>query len=383
MAWMDKKISVILPCLNEERALAACLDELRAVLPASSAFEVIVVDNGSSDGSAVVLARYREGFPQLKVVEERRRGYGFAYLRGLEEVSGEYIFMTDADGTYDLSALPDFMSALEKGADLVVGNRFAGRMSRQAMPWSHRYIGNPFLSWFARLLSKIKVKDVHCGARALRADCLPRLSLRTGGMEFASEMLIKAARAGLVVGEVPVSYRCRIGESKLKTVPDGWRHLRFMLLYSPAALFFLPGSLLFGLGALLLVFFLVANPVVFGRSFDVHPLFVFSLMIFLGYQLIIFGGFAKVYALNHFQEGSPALEKLFRWITIERAGLAGILLILIGAALYILIFASWANNGFGALNLIKESIVGLTLMMLGAQTFFSAFMFSILGIKEK
>jgi len=383
MAWMDKKISVILPCLNEEQALVVCLDEIRAVLPTSLSFEIIVVDNGSSDGSAGVLARYREEFPQLKILEEKRRGYGFAYLRGLEEASGSYIFMTDADGTYDPSALPDFMAALEDGADLVVGNRFAGRMPRQAMPWSHRYLGNPFLSWFARLLFKIRVKDVHCGARALRAECLSKLSLRTGGMEFASEMLIKAARAGLKVAEVTVSYRCRIGESKLKTVPDGWRHLRFMLLYSPAALFFLPGSLLFGLGAFLLAFFLAADPVIFGRSFDVHPLFAFSLMVFLGYQLIIFGGFAKVYALNHFQEESPALEKLFRWITVERAGLAGILLILVGAALYILIFASWANNGFGALNLIKESIVGLTLMMLGAQTFFSAFMFSILGIKEK
>lgn len=383
MSWTDKKISVILPCLNEEQSLAICLDELRAVLPAALVFEVIVVDNGSSDGSVAVLARYQEKFPELKVLEEKRRGYGFAYLRGLEEASGSYIFMVDADGTYDLSALPAFIAALEDGADLVVGNRFAGVIPRQAMPWSHRYLGNPFLSGLARLLFKIKVRDVHCGARALRADSLDKLSLRTGGMEFASEMLIKAARVHLKVSEVPVGYRCRIGESKLKTVPDGWRHLRFMLLYSPAALFFLPGSLLLGFGSFLLAFFLIADPIMFGRHFDVHPLFLFSLMIFLGYQLIIFGGFARVYAVNHFQEESPALERIFRLITVERAGLAGIIIILIGAVLYILIFASWVNNGFGALNLIKESIVGLTLMMLGAQTFFSAFMFSILGIKEK
>jgi len=380
----ENKISIILPCLNEERAISGCLNEIKKMIIDNHLnAEVITVNNASTDKTEEILLEYQKTFPQLVVVNEERRGYGFAYLKGLKTATGEYICMADSDGTYSFSQIPDFIKKLQDGSDLVVGNRFSGLMASDSMTWSHRYIGNPILSSLVRLLFKVKIKDIHCGIRAISAEGLEKITLYTGGMEFASEMIIKAAKAGLKISEIPTSYKARIGESKLNTMLDGWRHLRFILLYSPLALFFLPGLLIFLSGMVLMTLFYFYELTLFGIQFYVHPLFLFSLMILFGYQLIIFGGFSKVYAINHFGDRSNLIEKLFKYITIEKTGLIGIIITAIGAILYIAIFSHWIKSGFNGLDQIKESIIGLTLIMLGAQTFFSSFMFSILGIKEK
>ena len=342
-----------------------------------------MVDNGSIDNSREIVASYQNRFKDLRLVEEEKRGYGFAYLRGLKESKGDYIFMADADGTYSFNQIPDFITKLVQGADLVVGNRFSGKMISQSMTWSHKYIGNPFLSFLVRLFFKVKIKDIHCGVRAISRNALQKITLYTGGMEFASEMIIKAAKNDLKIEEISVEYQKRLGESKLNTIVDGWRHLRFILLYSPLALFFLPGLILFLSGLICMVIFYFYDLSIFGIRFYVHPFFLFSLLILLGYQLIIFGGFSKVYAINHFGDKSRLVEKLFKYITIEKTGLIGLVLTAIGAFLYISIFIKWVSSDFSELNQIKESVIGLTLIMFGAQTFFSAFMFSILGIKEK
>ena len=251
------------------------------------------------------------------------------------------------------------------------------------MPWLHRYLGNPFLSFLTRELFKIKIKDIHCGARAISRAALEKITLHTTGMEFASEMIIKAAKAGLKITEVPIVYQPRIGESKLKSFPDGWRHLRFMLLYSPNFLFLVPGAILFSLGAVLMAYFYFFSPKFIGVQLYVHPMFLFAVLIMVGYQIMFFAFFSRIYAVTYLGDKDRSIEYFFQKITLEKAGIFGLLLFLGGAALYLYIFSKWLHSGFGSLDEIKNSIVALTLVVLGIQTFFSAFMFSVLGIKER
>ena len=380
---LEPEISIILPCLNEETGIIFCLAEIKKTIRDNSlSAEVIVVDNNSHDNSVKLIEEYQVNFPELKLIQETKEGYGFAYLAGLKNSLGKYIFMADSDGTYRFTDLPLFINKLKQGSDLVVGNRFSKKISRKTMPWINHYIGNPFLSFLVRLFFKVKINDIHCGERAISRDALKKIHLYTGGMEFASEMIIKAAKKNLIISEIPIDYRERIGESKLRSLNDGWRHLRFILLYSPLFLFFLPGVLLFLLGIILMAIFYFSSPSIFGIQFYIHPMFFFLVMIILGYQLIIFSGFSKIYAITHLGDSNHLIESLFRHITIEKTGLLGILLAIIGAVIYISIFITWITTDFGAISGIKESIIGLTLLVLGIQTFFSAFMFSILGIKN-
>lgn len=408
-------VSLILPCLNEEKAIIFCLEEINNMLTRCPwPVEVLIVDNGSTDDSVALALNYKnsnaahpalsdltpdnltpadsppdnltpDNLPvlNLKLLKEERAGYGFALLKGLQNASGDYLFLADADGTYDFSAVPLFIAELQTGADLVIGNRFAGTIAKNAMPSLHRYFGNPFLSFLVRRFFKVKIKDIHCGARALTRAALEKLNLKTGGMEFASEMIIKAAKQKLTIKEIPVNYRCRLGESKLHSWADGWRHLRFILLYSPLILFFLPGGILFGAGAILMTALYFRGLHIGGVPLYAYPMFLFSVMIILGYQLMIFGGFSKVYAVTHLGDSDRLVEKLFRHITIEKTGLAGLLIAVAGAIIYLTIFLNWLNSGFSSLSEIKNSLVAVTLLILGMQTFFSAFMFSMLGIKEK
>ena len=381
---MNPRLSFILPCQNEEQALPACLDEIReAIRMYDLQAEVIVVDNASSDRSAAIVKERQAAFPQLILAAEERPGYGLAYLKGFSLARGDYLFLADADHSYNFQEVDRFLARLDAGADLVIGNRFAHKLAKQTMPWSHKYLGNPFLSFLVKKLFKIKVNDIHCGARALKRSVLDQLSLRTGGMEFASEMIIKAGRARLRLDEVPISYRPRLGKSKLNSWRDGWRHLRFILIYSPLFLFLWPGLFLFGSGALLTAWFYFFTPVFFGLQLYVHPLFFSVILMILGYQLIFFGAFAKIYAVNHLGDRDDVLEKMFRHLTIEKAGSFGLLLALSGTLIYLAILIRWIASGFGSLDEIKNSIIALALSVLGVQTFFSAFMLSILGIKEK
>ncbi len=395
------ELSIVVPCLNEELAIQACIDQIQKTLRRYSMHaEVIFINNGSTDRSEDILQANAASFKELRVLHEPNVGYGSAYLAGLKEARGEYIFMADCDGTYDFRDIPRFLEKLKgsklagdghtasvtaghAGADLVVGNRFAKRPQKGAMPWLHQYIGNPLLSSLVKLFFKVRIHDIHCGARAIRRSAFEQITLYTRGMEFASEMIIKCAKQGMRIEEIPITYGMRMGASKLNSFSDGWRHLRFILLYSPLVLFLLPGALLFLLGAASMAVLYFGSPHVFGLQLYVHPMFLSSLLMIVGYMLILFAGFARTYAITHLGDKDSFIEPLYRKITIEKAGLAGIALSLIGGSIYIFIFAKWIRSGFGSLNEIKNGVVALTLITLGIQTFFSAFMFSILGIKEK
>lgn len=379
----ETEISIVLPCLNEEKAIGMCLDSInKVVIENKMDAEIIVVDNGSTDRSREIVREKQAKSKAIRLIEEKQRGYGSAYLRGFKEAKGKYLFMADSDGSYDFSEIPNFIKELRNGYEFVIGNRFKGEIEKGAMPWSHRYIGNPILSGILRLFFKTNVRDAHCGMRAITKSALEKLNLRTIGMEFASEMVIKAGKKGLKTKEIPINYKKRTGNSKLNSFPDGWRHLRFMLLYSPLFLFFIPGLILFLLGLIsgLLLYF--GRLEFLGTPLYYHPMFLSAALVIVGYQLIIFALFAKTYAATHLGEKNN-LQKLYKHITIEKAGIIGILLALIGAIIYIYIFVGWVKSGFSGLEQVKNSVAALTLIVVGIQTIFSSFMLSILCIKEQ
>lgn len=382
------ELSIIIPCLNEEDGIAYCIDQISSLISATGIdAEAVIVDNASTDRTAQTVQDKiddpRNPRPWLRLVSEPVRGYGSAYLRGLESANGSYFFMADADGTYDFRDIPRFMAKLKEGSDMVVGNRFMMKMKKESMPWLHRYVGNPVLSSIVRLLFKIRIHDIHCGARAMSREAFKKISLYTSGMEFASEMIIKAGKARLKIAEIPIEYSPRIGTSKLRSFGDGWRHLRFILLYSPLVLFMLPGIALFAIGAIGMAALYFSHVTVRSIELFVHPMFLGAVILMLGYQLVLFGGFAKTYAVTHLGEEDDFIKSLFRYVTIEKAGFIGIALSALSGIIYMYIFVKWLRSGFGSLDEIKNSIVALTFAVLGIQTFFSAFMLSIIGIKEK
>lgn len=381
----NEEVSVIIPCLNEEMAIGLCLSEIINVINNKNInAEIIVVDNNSDDRTASIVLEYQKKYPIIKLVNEKIRGYGSAYLAGFKIAKGKYFFMADADNTYDFNDIPVFIDKLRNEKyDLIVGNRFSGRMEKKSMPLLHRYFGNPFLSYLVKLFFNVKINDIHSGARAISKEALGKIVLYTSGMEFASEMIIKAAKANLKITEIPISYNSRIGKSKLRSFSDGWRHLRFILVYSPNFLFLIPGLFLFISGLFLMAYFYFSSPVFSGIQLYIHPMFIFAVMIMIGYQIIFFAGFSRVYAVNHLGDSDKTIEFLYNKITIEKASIIGLVLISTGLFIFIFILTKWIASDFGALGEYKNSIVALTLMVLGIQTFFSAFMLSILGIKEK
>jgi len=365
---------VVIPCLDEEAAVGAVVDEAwRGIESSGRTGEVIVVDNESTDRSAELAAEHG-----AIVISEARRGYGSAYLAGLALSRGEYIVMADADGTYPLGELGRFVDALEGGDDLVIGSRFEGRIHKGAMPWSHRWIGNPILTGMLNRMFGVAVSDAHCGMRALRRSALPKLDLHSTGMEFASEMVFKAFRRGLSVSEVPIDYFPRTGESKLSRYSDAWRHARFMLLYSPSWLYFVPGGLLIVLGlAGMLV--LAQGPVdVLGKSWQIHTMLMFTAFTLLGAQVVQLGLFARTYAMTNMGERDTLLERLGRRIRLEHGLLLGGGLFLIGGAILVTIFVGWARGGFGGLGHEYATALGFTLVGLGVQVVFGAFFISLL-----
>ncbi|MDP7196062.1 MAG: glycosyltransferase family 2 protein, partial [SAR202 cluster bacterium] len=309
-------------------------------------------------------------------------GYGNAYLEGIKKARGLYVFLADSDTTYDFQEIPRFLKELDNGYDMIIGNRLTGNIEKGAMPFLHRYIGNPFLSFLLRLFFKIPIHDAHSGMRALKRNVFLNLNLRTTGMEFATEMIIKAGKQHLKIKELPISYYKRKGISKLRSFTDGWRHLRFMLLYSPLFLFFIPGLFLFLVGLSTLLWFYFGNPVIAGVPFFFHPMFISTLLVIIGYQIMGFAIFAKTFAITHLGEESLFMNKLHRHITIEKGSVIGIFITFLGLLIFGFMLTSWIRNGFGELNEIKNSILALTLIVVGIQTVFSSFMLSILGVKD-
>lgn len=287
-------VSIVMPCLNEEESVATCVTKARRWLErAGLSGEVIVVDNGSEDASV-----RRATQAGAKVVHEPRRGYGSALLRGIVESRSRYVVMGDCDDTYDYTDLDPFIEALEGGADIVVGNRYAGGIVPGAMTWSHRHIGTPVITFLLRLFSGARLGDSQCGLRAFTRVAFERLELHTPGMEFASEMILKAARKGLRVVEVPIAYYPRVGEAKLRTFRDGWRHLRFLLLMTPHFLYTVPGILLALTGSLILTLGLASSEGIVIGPVEWQPVFAGSILMILGINALIFSGIANLYTTS-------------------------------------------------------------------------------------
>lgn len=373
-------VSFVLPCLNEVDSVGEVVREALAQLAAiGHDGEVIVVDNGSTDGSADVAAR-----AGAVVVREPRRGYGSAYLAGFRAARGRYVVMVDADGSYDLASVPAFVERLDAGDELVMGSRFRGRIAQGAMPWTHRRIGSPLLSGLLNALYRTGVSDAHCGIRAFRRDVLERLNLRMPGMELASEMIVNAARAGLRIGEVPVDYRVRVGSSKLRSVPDGWRHLRFLLLYSPTHLFLAPGTALFVAGTILLLA-LARGPLTLGPFFfDIHYMVLGAFLALLGAQIVALGLYAKTLAVAlRLQPVDRTLRTLRRVFSLERGLIIGGILFAVGAFVDARIVALWFGSGLGPLDEVRPALFALTIMLLGLQLAFSSLFLSAIEMQTR
>jgi glycosyltransferase involved in cell wall biosynthesis len=370
------RVSVVIPCLNEEENIEHCVTAaLRALEENMFDGEVIVVDNASEDASVAIAQE-----AGARVISEPRRGYGSAYLAGLAEVKGEFVFMADADRTYDFGDMPRFVQRLQSGADLVMGDRM-DNIEPGAMPWLHRYVGNPVLTGVLNTFFGTGVSDAHCGMRAIRRDALPCLDLRTTGMEFASEMVVRAAKAGLTIDELPIRYSPRSGKSKLSSFRDGWRHLRYLLVHSPLYLFLIPGALLGVIGLFAMVTVL-ANIHWAGRQWDLHSLIGGALLIIVGVQVLALGVCAHTYGNYYMGERDRWFEAMRARLRLEHGLLAGAALGIVGCAIGAMVIVRWIGSGFGALAEERLVLVAATLVIIGVQVFFTSFLLSILGLRR-
>jgi glycosyltransferase involved in cell wall biosynthesis len=369
-------VSVVIPCLNEEENVASCVrGALEGLRSGGLDGEVIVVDNDSDDRSAQFAAA-----AGARVIVEPRRGYGSAYLAGFAAARGRYIVMADADLTYDFNEIPSFVSKLDAGAQLVMGNRM-GNIQPGAMPWLHRYIGNPLLTGLLNLFFRTGVRDAHCGMRALRRDVLDQLALRTTGMEFASEMVIRAAKEHLEIAEIEIEYHPRGGESKLSSFRDGWRHLRFLLVHSPTYLFILPGTVLAALGTVVSVLVL-AQVDFLGRSWDIHALIGGALFTIIGTQVLALGLCAHAYGTYFMGEKDAWFDAMRARYRLEHGLLLGGAITVAGFVTTLVIVIDWIDHGFGPLGQTKLAVVAFELLIVGLQVFFSSFLLSIIGLRR-
>ena len=387
MASLD--LTILMPCLNEAETLAFCVRQaVEAINDSGVAGEVVVADNGSTDGSqAIAIA---EG---ARVVNVPVRGYGAALIAGIEAAQGKYVMMADADASYHFEHLPRFLPKLDEGYDLVMGNRFSGAIEPGAMPPLHRYLGNPVLSAIGRIFFGIPVRDFHCGLRAFRRDSILGLNLRTTGMEFASEMVVKSSLAGLRMTEVPttLSPDGRSRPPHLRSWRDGWRHLRFLLLYSPRWLFFYPGiaALLVGLvfSAALLPGPLPIHFAGATHTLDVDTLTYALGLVLIGAHITVFAVSAKVFGTQEgFLPPNPQFERLFKFITLETGLLFGCLLLLIGAGILGYALFLWHAAGFGNMSptrMLRLTLPSATAFMLGVEVIFGSFFLSLLGLNRR
>ncbi len=376
------ELSIIMPCLNEAETLETCLRKAQGFLDRSGVKgEIVVGDNGSTDGSQAIAERCG-----ARVVPVKVRGYGAALFYATKAARGRYVIMGDSDDSYDFINLEPFVDKLREGYDLVMGNRFLGGIKPGAMPWKNRYIGNPVLSTIGRIFFRCPAKDFHCGLRGYSVDAHKRLDLQTTGMEYASEMVIKATLMGLKITEVPttLSPDGRSRPPHLRPWRDGWRHLRFMLLLCPRWLFLVPGLLLMILGTIGGML-LVAGPLRVGSiELNVHSLLYCAAAIEIGFQACLFATFSKVYAiLQGLLPEDKRLNRLFKIFTLETGITVGVLLLIGGLIGSIAAVVWWKSTGFGLLNvdrmlrLVIPSILALTL---GSQTILSSFFLSVLGL---
>jgi hypothetical protein len=373
-----------MPCLNEAATVGVCIAKARGFLErAGIAGEVVVADNGSEDGSQALA---EAGGARVVVVSER--GYGAALRAGIGAARGRYVIMGDADDSYDFSRLDAFVEKLRAGHPLVMGNRFKGGIRPGAMPALHRYLGNPVLSFIGRLFFRTRVGDFHCGLRGFDREAVASLDLRTPGMEFASELVVKAALAAWRIAEVPTTLDPdrRGRPPHLRSWRDGWRHLRFLLLFSPRWLFVYPGLALLLLGVVMTTALYFSPLHIGGLGLDVHSMLYASAGALLGIQLCLFGLFARLSAqLTGLLPPQPELQRLLRWVTLERGLLAGLGIALLGLIWSVAAFWRWRETGFGALDprvVMRDTIPAAALMVAGMELFLASFLLSVLRLRE-
>lgn len=379
-------VTILIPCLNEEKTIESCVEEaLEAIQQTGVKGEVLIADNGSTDHSSQIAERCG-----ARVILEKRKGYGSALMAGIQAARGRYILMGDADGSYDFSQLIPFLNLLNQGYDLVMGCRFpkcGGKIMPGAMPWKHRWIGNPVLSFLGRLFFKAPVDDFHCGLRAFKRSSILDLNLKTPGMEFASEMVVKACLSGLRIGQTPITLRKdkRDRPPHLRSWRDGWRHLRFLLLYAPNWLFIYPGAGL-TMASILGFILLWPGPLTLGEAtLDLNTLLASSAGIIMGMQVMAMGLFAKAYAVSTgLLPHNQHIVFLLRSKTAEAGSILALLLVLGGGVVFGHSFLEWRSEGYGPLSVqvsLRYSILALTLLSLGIQSFVTGFMLKLLDIK--
>ena len=378
------ELTILMPCLNEAATIGSCIAKARGFLEREGIEgEVLIADNGSDDGSRALAER-----AGARVVEVAKRGYGAALAGGIAAARGRYIIMGDADDSYDFGRLEGFVARLRDGYPLVMGNRFHGGIRKGAMPLLHRYLGNPVLSFVGRLLFRNRIGDFHCGLRGFDREAVRSLHLSTTGMEFASELVVKASLAGWRIAEVPttLSPDGRGRPPHLRTWRDGWRHLRFLLLFSPRWLFLYPGLALLVAGIALTIALYLAPLRFFGAGLDIHSMLYASAAALLGMQLCLFALFARVSAQNaKLLPRRPGLDRLLRTLTLERGLLLGFSLALCGLLWSGAAFWQWREAGFGALDprvVMRDTIPAASLMVGGMEIMLAAFLLSVLSLQD-
>lgn len=379
------QLTILMPCLNEAETLAICISKANSWIEKSNIeAEILIADNGSTDGSQAIAESLG-----ARVVAVPQRGYGSALFHGSLAAKGQWIIMGDSDDSYDFSRLDFFVEKLREGYDLVMGNRFLGGVADGAMPWKNRYIGNPVLTWIGRLLFKCPAKDFHCGLRGYTKDAFLKMDLRTTGMEFASEMVIKANLMKMKIAEVPttLSPDGRSRPPHLRPFRDGWRHLRFMFLFSPRWLFVVPGTLLFVLSALAYGVLLM-GPVKIGQvEFDVHTLFYAEAGLILGYLALILGGLIRMFGMREgLLQEHETLEKLRASPVLEVGGLIGLSLIGAGIVWGVQSLAAWGDAQFGNLEpgaLLRTISLSTTLIMTGGITLLGSLIMGFLTLPTR
>ena len=375
------EVSVVIPCLNEARSIGICIDKaLTAFRAAGVRGEVVVADNGSTDGSIEIAREHG-----ARLVHVETRGYGHALRNGVGEARGTFIVMGDADDSYDFSEVPRFLAKLREGFELVLGNRFQGEIKPGAMPWSHKYFGNPALTWMLNSLFHGTIGDANCGMRGFSKDLYERADLRCAGMEFALELVIKAMKLGVSITEIPITLwpDKRGRPPHLRTFHDGWRSLRFMLLYAPNWLFLLPGTTLFLLGVAIVVWLLPGPRHLGGAVIDLHTMLFGAMFALTGAQVVSIGLFAKVFSLTErFSRSQRSLERWLTRVTLEQGLVAGAILTLVGGSGAVWVLWKWIASGFGPLHEVRMVIFLSLCFLLGIQVIFASFFMSMLGISR-
>ncbi|MFZ3059376.1 MAG: glycosyltransferase family 2 protein [Candidatus Methanoperedens sp.] len=370
-------VSVIIPCMNEEKTIGEVIRKANSTFEKEGIDWEIIVSDNSTDNSREIAEESGAG-----IVIPQKKGYGNAYLEGFRHARGTIIVLADADDTYDMREMPKFLKPLLAGeADFVMGTRLKGDIRKDAMPWLHRYIGNPVLTWLLNWLFKTNISDAHSGMRVITREAYDRLDIKSEGMEFASEMIIEAARKKLRITEVPITYYPRQTPSKLHSWGDGWRHLRFMMLYNPTPFFYIPGLLLFVLGAFMTLTLAIRGNV---ETTSLHSFILGSMLAIIGTQMIATGSFMKVYGIVHNKiDRTGITAKFLDYHSLEYGLLIGVLLFFAGMVLGSKILLKWISSGYSSLSEVGNAVISVALAAMGIQVIFSTLIISIFMLEKK